>query len=549
MLEPLNRRRLQGWFADITILAAIMFSAWIMSDRLDRWLDLHLEDETFYLGHGAAFPEEKLQSASWGPLYSLWYWSVSQVFKVPMLKLYLLSHRILIMLVPGLLFVAMRSFRVGRTAALVFSWLFAISILNVSTEPKVGHFASVVLLTTIALSNVFPVAGTGRWCCLMLGFLTASYSRPEFFLAFCLAGTVLIAKEVRARWGAVLEWKKSLWPILALVTAFAVLILCGLPVGSRSFLAFSQHFSLNWVSAHPEAKLDGWTDYELITGKVFGPVRSVTGALVANPSAFFSHITRNIISLVSEITRLTFSHRPLFSASAHRWPLLESALIIGVLALWGTLRPERGLQSIIQRMKSNAIVISPVLLPMIATLAGVLIVRPDAHYLVTLSALMLLALTGISAETSQLTQPCRSQILRPIILSACLVAISPPYMSKILSLPGYAEIRYLKSLHVKTEAVVLSTSGAGHRLLGKNWKTVSSWNKPQDEGFITFIERQKVNFIVVNKRMDEDSRYRDDEEWHRFKADPASANFNEADLSGDDSGIKIYVRKIVVPSP
>ncbi len=542
MLKLPNRPQIPGWLIDALIMVALMTSAWLVSDRLDKWLDLHLDDETFYLGHGADFPKVKLQAASWGPLYSLWYWAVSHVFAVKTLKLYLLSQRLLILLLPTLLFVAMRSFRVRRTAALLLAWLFAISNLNVATEPKVGHFAAAVLLATISLSNLLRASNAKRWSCLTIGFLAAAYVRPEFFLAFAIAMIVLIYHEFRARQEAVFQWG-SLWvPGATLAVMIAAFAIKGLPVGSRSFAAFSQHFSLNWTERHPEAKLNGWTDNDVIISKNFGAVNSLTGALMANQGAVAFHVAQNARSLLPELATQTLVHFPIFTASARWWRCSESVIILGLLVFAGGFP---GPRLIARKIKANAADLLVLVPPLAAALAAALVIHPDSHYLITVAACILVLASGLMADLPPGAECPASPLFWPVGVSIVLALVTPTFVENARPLPGYTSIRHLKSLRFQGDAILLATNGSGHHLIGRNWKSLPSWDKPREEGFLSFIRRNNVNFIVVDQRMVNDSRYRDDPEWRQFQADPATANFSESFPAEADSGARIFVRKDV----
>lgn len=542
MLKPLNRPKITDWHIDALIIVALMMSAWHVSDRLDNWLDLHLDDETFYLGHGADFPKVKLQTASWGPLYSLWYWAVAHIFALKPLKLYLMSQRLLILLLPTLIYVTMRSFSVRRTVALLIAWLFAISNLNVATAPKVGHLAAAVLLATIFLSNLLRSSDVKRWCCLTTGFLAASYVRPEFFLAFAIALMVLIYHEFRSRREAVFRWR-SLWvPSVTMAVMFTAFAIKGLPVGSRSFAAFSQHFSLNWTERNPDAKLNGWTDDDVIISKNFGVVNSLTGALIANPGAVAFHVAQNACSLVPELATQTLTHFPIFTASTHwkRWA--ESVIILGLLVFTGAFSSPR---QIARNVVANAADLSVLVPPLAAALAAALVIHPDSHYLITVAACIPVFACGLMADLPPRAECSPSPLLRPLGVSILLALVTPSYVGKAFPLPEYTSIRHLKSLHYQGDAVLLATNGSGHHLIGRNWKSLSAWNKPREEGFLSFIRRHNVNFIVVNQRMREDSRYRDDSDWLRFQADPTIAEFSESFPDKTDSGARIFIRKDV----
>ena len=58
---------------------------------LELWIDIGIGDEAKYLGDGINFLRTR-PDASWGPLYSLWYYSLS-LFSTDNIDLYYLNYR------------------------------------------------------------------------------------------------------------------------------------------------------------------------------------------------------------------------------------------------------------------------------------------------------------------------------------------------------------------------------------------------------------------------------------------------------------------------
>ena len=63
---------------------------------LELWIDIGIGDEAKYLGDGVNFLRTR-PDASWGPLYSLWYYSLS-LFSTDNINLYYLNYKLMTIL-------------------------------------------------------------------------------------------------------------------------------------------------------------------------------------------------------------------------------------------------------------------------------------------------------------------------------------------------------------------------------------------------------------------------------------------------------------------
>src|SRR5262249_25007785 len=120
------------------------------------------------------------------------------------------------------------------------------------------------------------------------------YLRPEYFVAFillCLAGSAVAAwMIVRNR-----DRASILKAAFSLVAVSAGLIGClGNPLaGTRSFIAFGQHYAYN-ITRRERLDLNPWLRWQTVTRRDFGEANSVGDAFRINPSAFMRHIWLNL---------------------------------------------------------------------------------------------------------------------------------------------------------------------------------------------------------------------------------------------------------------
>lgn len=550
--QPLDRRFLatlanRPLWLDLLALVVIIVAAWKATSGVERWLDLHLDDEAFYLGHGLAFPKGGLPHASWGPLYCVWYSFVGWLASDRPLEAYYLNQKLLILLISTLLFVGLRSFKVHRVTAVLFAWLASLSELNMVTQPKVGHFAAILLMTTVVVAGHFRTARS-IFATLMLGFLAAAYVRPEFFVAACLMGATLLISELRdlKRRSTPWHWSSLLTPGLGFFTVLAAFLTLGVPVGNRSFAAFGQHFSLNWTDWNPDRKLNGWTDTDIIMNEVFPGAHSVSDALKSNPGAFTHHVLDNVGELASESSWAFLTHWPILSASNGRSPMGESLLLLGVLALFGARQVYRNTLRLRSTLHEQGARLFGLLGAFGASFLAAVVIHPDRHYLISLVSCALLLALALLARAEDVVQEAP---LQPAFVPASLFPVAAllilPWITPVaippnpMPQPGLETVKAWRSAGYRANPVLLWTNGHSKSILGKKWKIVSHSRKDRGQSFKAFLAEHGINLVAADDRMRNDSRFRDDAEWKQFLLNPADFGFEELSSSAANTPVEV----------
>ena len=317
----------------VLLLAGIVFTA-----GLDRVVDLGLYDESKYLAQGLAAPAA-WPGAQQAPLYAVWYLVLSWL-QPDAVKLYYLNYLVVTCLLPLALFVALRSYRVGRAAAFLLALGLLLCRANLPVWPKVGHAALVILLAGLAVTSRARRSRT-RAAALAAAALLTSYVRPEMYLSFLgLTGLTgwLTWRTVRRRDDDG-DWRVDVLPFAALLAAAVALALAwGVPPGSggRSLIAFGQHYSIHWVRWNHDPR-DPWTHWKQIVESDFGELGNLTGPISlvkSNPGAVARHVAANLRALPATLSRLFGSFHP---AS-------RPALLVPILALllWYLVKRVRG---------------------------------------------------------------------------------------------------------------------------------------------------------------------------------------------------------------
>jgi hypothetical protein len=232
-------------------------------------------------------------------------------------------------------------------------------------------------------------------------FWLAAGSRPEFtWLALVSSITSLVWLVVEFRTGATAKPNRVPNFLAVLVGALGIptvlVFLHGSPFGGgRSWVAFSQHFSLrnSFVGEDP------WLDWTEIVGRSFPGAQSVGQALLNNPSVFVSHLFSNIAEFPTFLIHQVLGGPTITS-------LMVVVLLVSVLVsvgmqprmafsrLRGKVRRYRGG---IKKIENIVFVIVGILF-LVAIMIPILVIYPRAHYLVVPAGLLILFVLVIQSQ-------------------------------------------------------------------------------------------------------------------------------------------------------
>lgn len=290
--------------------------------------------------------------------------------------------------------------------------------------PGVPGLAAGLLLVAIALvvrfrsPASFGLAAGLVWL--------ASAARPEYvwLAVFMSVGTVVWFAVTVARRQE--SW--SVHQIVAAVTGAALIpltlvLLHGSPFAtSRSWVAFSQHFSLRNAAVGE----DPWLDAGRIVARIFPQSSSLLEALAENPSAIATHVLRNVWD-----AGLALQDQVLGTSGVQASPLtfaMVAALVLSLaVSLLGAKRSEILGKSAV-RLNVNwrslsfdkSLVWVTVLFAVILAIVPILLIFPRDHYLMAPAGM---ALVGIVALQRRFGSPSVSRIL-PLTLVLALFALS-----------------------------------------------------------------------------------------------------------------------------
>lgn len=354
-----------------------------------------LYDETAIMLAGLTHNFSYAQFES-SPLYADFYQLCSIIWQAP-LALYTYVHLILFFGV--LLAVAIVVYwRVRRlSVCLLIVFMLAFSPLY-EIWPHINFLTSISLIALFSaiflLKDVFFKLIMGMYGAYFLIFL-----RPEFYVTFYLLMGVTVF--VVCRWMLVKKENVSVLGLLAVLPLLWMLVFFVCPVpsdSSRSFIAFSQHYSLA-VHVHEGLTSDLWLASQAIMRRDFGDVNSILQAVIISPVNVAQHLWRNV--------------------------LLVGPGLLGMACLF------TGYFTYVYKKHAQLPLISDIALLMsfaLPTLISFVVIYPRQHYILIIMALVLMLFLSVKPRKQQQDEAIRWQSYGVPVLILLCAFVFPPLM-------------------------------------------------------------------------------------------------------------------------
>ncbi len=531
---------------DIFIVSALLISGWKYTSGIRGIVDIGLDDETVYLTQGIDFLRFTLPLADSAPLYAVWYSLLARV-SPDAVALYFLNYRMVTVLPPVLFYILLRRYRVSLPTSSFSALFLLITNANFPVWPKVNHFALMVLLVFLILAAI-PKSWALGFATLAFGCLAAAYVRPEMYYVFGLCFAISA--------GLFLFRERTLLNATALASLAVIAVAVGMYVGyplsasPRSFIAFGQHFSLNWQGWTNDTSLSPWTDWQKIVEMNFGQVSGIGQALLNNPAVFARHVATNAINIPGMFVSTFAVHAAVFLP--FRMRTVEAYMMLGVGIGWLLLRRRTILPRMRVAMRTErrfllfACAVCPVFL------VTCLVIYPRTHYMLILGTLLL-------AVLAILLDPFKDYQVRwshTMAIALAVLAITPNVMNLVGPLPRpqptLNAIQFMRGLDITDKTYLLSQQFGYSSYLardfradpGASWRAFTGSHK--DIPFDRFLREHKINMIFVTDDLLSNTRFREDPEWKAFLEHYDSAGFVKLILP--DGRQALYVDKTILSS-
>ena len=515
-----NQYILKKILTDLLIITIIILLGIKFAFRLEDGLDIRLYDESSYLFSGVKLVKEGLPSPDFAPLYAIWYFILSLI-EPNRVNLYYLNFKLMVIVPPTLLYILLRKNKLSFTSSAIISWFFLVSTVNANTIPKVSHFALILILGILIMASRQSFIWTSYYC--SIGSLLVAFVRPEFFVSYILSLIIFIAAIIFGK-NARIQAKYLIGYIL--LSVFLILVF-GIPFsGTRSFIAFGQHFAKNWVKWNG-IDLNPWTNWKEIISQTFGSAQSIIGALVQNPSMFLRHIIFNLTNILKISPNLVL---PDFFPN----DLISKILAIISLIVLGILN----LANIQKRFKEVRFLILFIGILILPGFISTIIILPRDHYLILIIVLITISVAIlVGKESSGQLDVDHRQI---VLLGLFAITITPYFANpRSLNLPQPIKdtILFIESLDIKEQVNLLETEGGYAYYLGENYQRIKESDK--DTNFFQFLIEQDINMIVLTEKLSNDNRFRDDTEWHDFLTNLSDYKFIQLEIPHTDKKLLI----------
>ena len=515
-------QKLKSLRVDLIMIALLLIAGLIFTFGLEKVLDISLYDESDYLYRGVTLWSAGFPPAELAPLYSIWYFIIS-FFESNRVMLYFLNYKLTMILPPIFVYCLLRKNTVSIPISLTISFLLLVSHANTYIGWRVSYLGLMVILATfllispnrsLLLNSLFA----------SMGALLVSYVRPEYFLTYILTTLLFIFLWVR-------EYKKLeqryLLGILAAYGLYSALLLgiLGIPVaGSRSFSAFGQHFSMNWVS-WTGSTINPGTNWWTILALNFGSAHSIPEAFANNPSAFLLHITDNLRHLAPITAHLIFPIK--FFLSRRVALLLIAALLITYVIITRFKR-----LSVLVEYKRLLIFYGLFVIP---ALVSVIIIYPEIHYILLPGVLTIVMMSILLTDHDLNQEPMGYSQLFLISLFVVGLTFYFSQNREETPRPALSTIGFIQSLEIHEPVNVLETGGGYNIYLGDNFHRVEEYIK--STGFDQFRADQSINMIVVSDTLLNDTRFKDDPEWQSFLTEYRQFGYLEKNIPDTDMNL------------
>lgn len=506
---------------------------------LEAIMDIEFYDESAYLARGYNLLVHGFPESENSPFYALWYFLLSLIQKDP-IALYYLNYKILAIALPLALYWCLRRLKVALLMALVTSFLFLVSYANLPMWPKVYHFTTLFVLVSFACATYIKKK-SHFFALLTFASLLSSFIRPELLIAFFIFGFVYLVSFF------IQKSKKTMLDYSVLmsvsVVCFFLFFVWGFPLGGgeRSFVAFSQHFSRNWIRWN-NSDLSNWASAVEIVSQNFGSsIDSIGSAFLAKPSLFLKHMASNFLYSPIYLGGIFFVHASLLLPTSYYFQLIEAgllALFIGSLLFY----KRKGLFIRIKHnFKINKKYLSAIFIFSLPLFVSLIVIFPRAHYLLFLGTLLILAVFALLFHNKETSVGLKTTFLIALIFIVMTPAAESVFarkLDRVSKLENVQTIRFIQSAKISRELKLLDAHGGYSIYLGENVKSVPFYKK-EDE-FKNYLVKNKIDLIVVDKFFEITSQSVNNKQCFDFLSNNKNFGFKKIKVPNTDN--QIFVR-------
>lgn len=510
------------------------------ANGLQNHVDLLLADEAEYLRNGLNLFH--VIAKNWGPTYNLWYKALSYINSNPV-ELYYLNYKIGAIAVGILLFVFLVRYNIHIVVAFLISFCFLFSDININVWPRISNFVLILLfLFFIAIKNSTSIINQlilFTTVCFVLAF-----ARPELLSIAMLLAIVSIGfslynfKEIKHR-----------IPILLLlfIVAGILFFVYGKPADSysninRIYIAFCQHYAIAYkVRTHSSMNaVIEWIDF---TRPLFGDCKTV-------PEIFMKHFDLVLphVLFVSKLYILSFLNFVLnFVVPIYFIPKmkLKIALLVGLLLfIVFSFIYKKTRVPIISKIKEHFIVLLFAFIVSIPSIGICAIIFPRQHYIM-MQCIWVALLLGIILSTWIEQLKFKNYFVLPLVVLFFIISPKATDFTTFQAMPDIKNLCTQKFVHFMnaqpwTKEHTIFSNILNIQMLFNKPEKFKQFNTeymlkqmPINTKFIDVLNNNKIDIILMNDALKEESRLKKDTAWQQLITQPESFNFKKVEYCKD----------------
>lgn len=521
-----------------------------LSQGIANVLDVHLADESTYLSWGKYFPSWGLRPAWNGALYSLWYYCLSLV-EPDALNLYYVNAKLLTIFGPLLFYVFLRTIGIPVLPSIIVPFFYLISKANLPVIPKPSHFALMVALVFLIIasklkSNLWSLA------VICIGSLFVSFVRAEFFLSYIIFVGLFIVVIIKRSNADKESLKKSVFPaMLLLLVSLVSLSIFGLPFNqARAFMAFGQHFSLNWVK-WTNSDMHSWLEWQEIISKNFGDSNTIMQAIKNNPWLFTRHVTANVKNCFSSFFDYFFVHYNFvlpvsrvgsFSTTYLRF--LEGALLFVLAIIYVVFTSKKWVKNLAANFREHKRTIIHSLVFSLPALISIIIVYPRGHYLLFLAIPFFSVLLMFFAKN--ISEKGIMNNVNIFLIGILILYMTPTVLNTRSKTRNLNIIHSLASLNVEKKMNIFFVEPVRYfpYLRNSNYEV---YLNSKGKNFFDFVKSNKINVVVVHSSNRVSKKNINEKKWLDFLVNHEVYGFSRMDIPETPSSYILVKNSLYYP--
>ncbi len=497
----------------------LLLSGWKVYHGLEGAMDIQFADESAYLRFGLDLFGK--MNRDWGPLYSLWYKTLSLISN-DTIQLYYLNYAFTSILVGVLLYIFLLRISIHPLLSFIIAFSVLISELNISVWPRISHFCIALCLLFLIIIS-FLKSNVYKFLTFTLLCLLCSYARPEFYISFLLSlfASILCITYQRK------QLHKSDYALFLIIFLVILLLhfLFRFPSNNffgynRGVAAFYQHYAYNF-KLRTHANIDSWLYWEEISKQQFGDCNSIWCVIKSQPTIFLDNTLFNIKNyMISTITHCFSYIFPIGIFYSKKIQLLTCAIltIIIISQIVQKKSREQFIDMLIQ-LRFYLIILFLFISP---TILSCIFVFPREHYIylqMLLFVVLLAALLNFSFNSFS-PRPTLFALLGILMLLSVpntkdykflTVNNNTPYLSN-KELTYYLEKNYSDKPHT-----IFTNMPFVRGMLPENFNEINTiFDKKKNIPFKHYMDSAKIDIVIITPSTLRDPHICFDSTWVDF---------------------------------